>query len=130
MNRNEIWLKYDKHCAYCGHEIEFKAMQVDHIMGKENFKFYISNNYQIPEFLKHLTIDDLNHNDNLNPSCRKCNNYKSDFDLEGFRRELSLQLERLHKISTLYGRALRYGQIKETPSPIIFYFETLKIITL
>lgn len=29
--RIAVWEKYNKHCAYCGKEIEYKQMQIDHI---------------------------------------------------------------------------------------------------
>ena len=29
--REQIWNKYNKHCAYCGCELNYKDMQVDHI---------------------------------------------------------------------------------------------------
>lgn len=28
--REEVYRKYDGHCAYCGREIAYKDMQVDH----------------------------------------------------------------------------------------------------
>lgn len=31
QERMEIYNKYGGHCAYCGKEIEYKDMQVDHI---------------------------------------------------------------------------------------------------
>ena len=126
MNRERVWLKYDKHCAYCGEEIEFKAMQVDHIVPKRHYEAMCNQpGWSLKGHIEqiHGHYVEMDSEENLNPSCRKCNNYKSDFSLEGFRQELSLQLERLNKTSTTYGRALRYRLIKETPKPIIFYFE-------
>lgn len=29
--REKVWQKYDCKCAYCGAELEYKQMQVDHI---------------------------------------------------------------------------------------------------
>jgi len=29
--REKVWLKYGKHCAYCGCDLEYRKMQVDHI---------------------------------------------------------------------------------------------------
>ena len=32
--RLKVYLMYDGHCAYCGKDIEYKDMQVDHIVPK------------------------------------------------------------------------------------------------
>jgi 5-methylcytosine-specific restriction endonuclease McrA len=68
--RVQIYYKYGGRCAYCGREIEFKDMQVDHI------------------FPQHMCIgihtSKLKNIDNLNPSCRRCNHYKRGESLEYF----------------------------------------------
>ncbi len=33
-DRLKIYRKYDGHCAYCGKSIEYKDMQVDHLVPK------------------------------------------------------------------------------------------------
>ena len=122
-NREIIFNKYNGRCAYCGDPILLKDMQVDHIISRRNFKTCIKNNFRVPVFLSHLTIDDLNHDDNLLPTCRVCNNWKSSHDLELFRRELSKQIDRLNKRSSNYRIAKKYGLLAETLKPIVFYFE-------
>jgi len=124
INRNQVYVKYKGHCAYCGEEINIKDMQVDHIIPKRNFETSIKNNFRIPSFLKHLTLDDMNHIDNLNPTCRVCNNWKGSHYLELFRSEISEQVKRLNERSSNYRMAKKYGQLKETIKPIVFYFET------
>jgi hypothetical protein len=90
--------------------IDFKQMQVDHFW---------------PQYLAHMQPDlDNNRFCNLMPSCAKCNNHKHGMRPEIFRGEIALQVARLTKGSTQFGRALRYGQVKITESPIVFYFET------
>ena len=32
--REEVYKKYDGHCAYCGKKIEIKDMQIDHMYSK------------------------------------------------------------------------------------------------
>ena len=131
MNRNEVYKKYNGHCAYCGDKLKFKDMQIDHIIPKSNFNHSVKTQImhpnidlkQIPNFLKHLTIDDLNHIDNLNLSCRVCNKAKDSFHLELFRTELEVQHHRARLYSRNYRFALKYKQVKETPKPIVFYFE-------
>lgn len=123
--RFKIYQKYNGHCAYCGRPVEITAMQVDHIIPKCNFLWHIKNQFQIPEFLNHLKENDVNHIDNLNPACRVCNKWKSAHHLELFRNEIKEQINRLNKNSSNYRFAKRYGLIKETVKPIIFYFETI-----
>lgn len=123
QQRIEIHSKFNGHCAYCGNEILLKDMQVDHIIPQMSFVQHVQNKFRIPVFLSHLTINDINHSDNLHPSCRICNKWKSDHDLELFRSELSEQVKRLNDYSSNYRIAKKYGQIKETIQPIVFYFE-------
>ena len=109
MNRKAVYQKYNGKCAYCGQEIEYKNMQVDHLH---------------PKFLAHFEPDlDNNRVENLMPACRKCNIHKGGMRLEMWRNELSLQVTRLKKKNTQFGRALRFGQIEITEKPIKFYFE-------
>jgi len=134
MNRNEVYKKCNKRCAYCGDKIKFKDMQVDHIIPKSNFTRIVKTQKmhptvdlrQIPDFLGHLTVDDLNHIDNLHPSCRVCNKAKDSFHLQLFRTELEAQVYRARMYSRNYRFALKYKQVRETPKPIIFYFEKMK----
>lgn len=121
--RELVYEKLDGRCAYCGESIHLKQMQVDHIIPRFNFELYITSGKHVPPFLTHLTLDDVNHIDNLHPACRVCNNYKDTFGLEPFRNELGKQLERAQKYSKNYRMAKKYGQLKETPQPIIFYYE-------
>jgi 5-methylcytosine-specific restriction endonuclease McrA len=133
QERQIIFDKYDGKCAYCGNPLIFEKMQVDHIIPKYNFKMYVGNKYNVPGFLSHLTIEDIDHIDNLFPACAVCNKWKDTFDLELFRGELFKQIERLNKYSSNFRIAKKYGLVLETPKPIIFYFEqtnknkTLKI---
>lgn len=112
--RQQIFEKYHGHCAYCGVEIDLKSMQVDHIRSK-----YISNfSHQIE--MAEYNLDDVR---NLNPSCRRCNNFKAEMGIERFRSELQKQVKRGRKYSVNFRMAEKFGQIKITESPILFYFE-------
>lgn len=64
--------------------------------------------------------------ENLMASCVPCNLFKSCLTLEQFRREVSYQAERNIKNSVNARTALRFGQIKITRSPIVFYFEKME----
>ena len=127
INRQEVYNKCGGHCAYCGEEITIKEMQVDHIIPVSFFSDHIENNKRVPKFLSHLKGTDVNHIDNLFPSCRVCNKWKSAFDLEFFRSELSEQVRRLNDYSSNYRIAKRYGLISEVNIPIVFYFEKISM---
>ena len=122
-DREIVFMKYVGRCAYCGEVITIKEMQVDHIIPKRNFIWHIKNKYKVPEFLKHLTENDIDHIDNLFPSCRVCNKWKSTHPVEQFRKELSEQVKRLNEYSSNYRIAKRYHLVKETDYGIEFYFE-------
>lgn|SRR5574344_691071 len=119
--REEVYNKYDGHCAYCGCKIEYKDMQIDH---------------KIP-ILRGVSDEDLNrfrqHDkrgtddiDNLEPSCHMCNFYKMDFTLDGFRNrmnEIHKNLERYF----IFRLALKYGIVKVFPfNSGEFFFERFK----
>lgn len=100
--RLEVYNKCDGHCAYCGKEIEYKDMQVDHIDPK--------------------TVGGSDAFTNLNPSCRMCNHYKRSETLEGFRRLMLTLHERLAK-PYINRVGIDYGIITVTPFNGKFYFE-------
>jgi hypothetical protein len=85
----------------------------------------VRNRFRIPKFLEHLTVDDLNHHDNLFPSCASCNHYKGSWDLEGFRGQLGMIVGRLNERVVIYKLAKKHGLLEETKKPVVFYFETI-----
>ena len=103
--REKVWNKYNKHCAYCGCDLEYKDMQVDHF-----FPQFLSNGVAINNFA------------NLMPSCRGCNFYKGTKLIENFRDDLQTLHERISKpfISRL---GLKYGIIELKPFVGEFYYE-------
>lgn len=105
--REQVWRKYNGHCAYCGHEITLQEMQVDHIIPKRNGG-----------------SDDMN---NLNPACRLCNQYKRANSLDIFRYWLLEGIiGRLLKLF-IFRVAQRYGLITINKTRIDgFYFESIK----
>ena len=104
--RLQVYNMYNGHCAYCGCELEYKDMQVDHVESK-----YWYNG-----------ADDIS---NYKPACRMCNYYKSTHTLESFRDELGLLTQRLEK-EFIYRLAKKYGTIEETDNKIKFYYEKLE----
>ncbi len=121
INREKIKKKFNNRCAYCGERLG-NFWNIDHVIPKSNFMDVIKENRQ-PKFLKHLRICDVNHDDNLFPSCASCNIYKDSMSLRLFRKELGKLLWRLNERTTIYRIAKRYGMIKEKEFKIVFYFE-------
>lgn len=106
----KVYEKTKGHCAYCGCEIEYKDMQVDHVIPINGWKVQGTD-----------TID------NMLPACRSCNHYKSRSTLEGFRKMLENMPNVLERDSVTYKNAVRYGLVTPTPKKIIFYFERMEI---
>lgn len=102
-----IYRKYNGHCAYCGREITFKEMQVDHI------------------FPKCSNAAGVESPSNKNPSCRRCNHYKRAETLENFRRQMKTLHERIRQIY-ISKVAEDYGIITITPFDGLFYFEKVE----
>ena len=106
IDRKKVFDKYNGHCAYCGRQIEYKDMQVDHITSKRNGG-----------------TDDIS---NLNPSCRLCNHYKSAEGLNAWRDWLLAGvIDRLKKIY-IFRVALAFGMIEIKGWDKRFYFEKFK----
>lgn len=110
--REEVFNKYDGHCAYCGCVIEKNAFHVDHMKPVREIGGKMDN----PE-------NDVF--DNLMPSCRSCNIRKGSGSIEFFRGEMERSIEVLRRDSTTFKFAEKYNQVKCTPSKIKFYFETV-----
>ena len=108
--REIVWKKYDCKCAYCGVELN-KGWNIDHV--------------------KPTASGGSNHLDNLNPSCKDCNNYKSHLGLETFRKYakqmFNEKLEYLFKSKTKMQVAINMGVIIHTEWDGIFYFERVAI---
>lgn len=108
-HRERVYAKCNGRCGYCGVEITYRQMQVDHVH---------------PQFLAHLRPSEFIHGvENLMPACARCNLWKSTFSLEDFRREIAAQTRRLQERSSNYRMALSFGLIQETGVGVRFYFE-------
>ena len=107
--REQVYQKYNGHCAYCGCELKIKDMQVDHVLSVARAKW-------IKDEL------DLNNIDNLMTSCRSCNYYKDTCSIETFRKNLSTLMERVRK-QYIFRLAEKYGMVQEMNWDGKFYFE-------
>ena len=105
--REAVYRKYGGHCAYCGGEIAYKDMQVDHYRPLRAWN------------VEEAGTDDL---DNLMPACRMCNHYKRANSLETFRRYIEEIPRKLHE-NYIYKVGVSYGEIVEKVHSVKFYFE-------
>lgn len=103
--RQAVYEKYDGRCAYCGREMKYKDMQVDHFVPKNGY--FASGS------------DDIS---NLMPSCRMCNHYKRANPLELFRTYIH-EIPRKLRENYIYKVGVAYGNVIENEKPIVFYFE-------
>lgn len=106
--RQQVYDKCNGHCAYCGCELTFKDMQVDHVVS----------------LYGHNGADDIS---NMLPACRSCNHYKGSSTLENFRKNIERFPEVLMRDSVTYKNAVRFGLVEPKPHKVIFYFEKLGI---
>jgi 5-methylcytosine-specific restriction endonuclease McrA len=111
--RKGVLVKFGGKCAYCGDPLTLKTLQIDHV-----------------EPLRRGEKDRLKRGPNnfLNyfPSCQSCNCSKSTMDIEKWRSEISLKIDRLKRDSSTYRLCLRFGFIKENRKGIVFHFESYK----
>ena len=109
-----IYNKFDGHCAYCGCKLEYKDMQVDHVISQREMEYRIAAGC--------MGKKERNAIKNLNPSCRMCNHYKRANSLETFRSMITTMHERLESVY-LYRIAKKFGTIREHRWDGKFYFE-------
>lgn len=116
INRQEVYNKCSGHCAYCGKEITIKEMQVDHI---EPHWHTLTEQQAIKAKITKGSHDI----ENLNPSCSRCNKWKSTYSLETFREIVQTSINRLERDTPNFRLARDYGLLKVTSEPVIFFFE-------
>lgn len=113
--------KYNHRCAYCGCELDYKDMQVDHI------ESVYKHDYEKSCFGREtLSREELNSIENYMPACRACNFYKGTYNLEMFRKNLSTLLYENLRKNFNYKLLCKYGLIREEIKPVEFYFERMK----
>ena len=117
--RIKVHKKFSGRCSYCGKEIEYKAMQVDHLFPKCLGHQYGDRYYRERYNLKGDTVDSF---ENLMPSCRRCNHYKRSYKLEDFRRMIKTLNDRLFE-NYIAKVALDFGTVKIAEWDGKFYFE-------
>ena len=112
--REAVYNKYDGHCAYCGKKIEYKEMQVDHLIPVQRERF---NKYSEEE------IESI---ENYFCACRRCNLYKRAHSLEVFRKYIEEIPKKLYRDSYIYKVGLDYGLVEVNEHKVKFYFEQIE----
>lgn len=105
-DRINVYNKYDGHCAYCGKLIDYKDMQVDHLVPLKGWNEHGTDDFE-----------------NLMPSCRRCNHYKRANTLEGWRKMIEEIPQKLERDSYIYRVGMDYGLVEPKPHKVKFYFE-------
>ena len=116
IDRQQVYNKCGGHCAYCGCEITIKQMQVDHIRPHWH-------TLTEQQATKSGIVKGLHHIENLNPSCARCNKWKSTYSLEEFRKVVETSLDRLERDTPNFRLAKDYVLMKIEKKPIILFFE-------
>ena len=119
--RKAVYEKYGGHCAYCGCELDYKDMQVDHVDSCYRNDTESKTGNEVKK-----SADELNQLDNLMPSCRMCNFYKSVSTLEAFRKRVQETLLPNVRRPFQFRLAEKYGLVEVHEKPIRFYFEISK----
>ena len=109
--REAVYDKYQGHCAYCGKKLEYKDMQLDHMIPRQR------------EHFKKYAEEEIECFENYMPSCRRCNHYKRAHSLETFREMIETIPQKLIRDNYIYKVGLDYNLIEEHPHKIEFYFE-------
>lgn len=112
--RLAVYEKFGGHCAYCGKEIKYKDMQLDHLIPRQRERF------------KKYAEEEIECFENYMPSCRRCNHYKRAHSLECFRQMIEEIPMKLFRDSYIYKVGLDYGLVAANEHKVIFYFEQIE----
>lgn len=116
--RIKVWYKYGKKCSYCGVDLKYLEMKVDHIEPI----FRGSSEKEVNKFGRTKGKDNI---ENYNPSCQSCNSSKSTFTLEKWRKEIDLKKHRLFRDNSTFRILHRFNLVEIINKPIEFYFEKI-----
>lgn len=114
--REQVYNKYQGHCAYCGKKIEYKDMQLDHIIPQ----------WHLDDVRFNWQWDKIETIENYMPSCRRCNHYKRGSSLETFRKMIEEIPSKLFRDNYIFKVACDYGLFNSENQKIKFYFETVE----
>jgi len=121
--RKLIKAKFGNRCTYCGCDL-LKKWHVDHFLPLRRNQTWndTEKRFRNDGTCMHPERDVFK---NKVPACIPCNISKGSLSIEDFREKLAGHVKALKEYSS-FKAAIQYNQIKETESPVIFYFETIK----
>jgi 5-methylcytosine-specific restriction endonuclease McrA len=80
FNRLNIIYRDDQKCSYCGKRLPVNQLEIDHIVPKSKFFYFLNHRKLYPLFLNYTSIPaipkKLDSWINCTTSCKKCNNKK------------------------------------------------------
>lgn len=129
--REILFNKYEGKCAYCGEDLH-KGWHADHIepvlrrtrwkRGKDG-RLIWKNGKPVTELVG-MNRPENDVIENMNPSCRACNLYKSSYPLEMWRKVIQEQFKKHIQRNMGLRAAKRFGLMTiHEDKPVEFYFE-------
>lgn len=125
--RKVLRMKFGGHCAYCGDPLKERGWHADHVdpvlrKSVQDMQAAARGVFKL-KATGEVYNTDADCLENMFPACAPCNLLKTTYSLEMFRKQISLQVERARKSSLNFRTAERFGQIRITEQPIVFWFE-------
>jgi 5-methylcytosine-specific restriction endonuclease McrA len=110
------YYKYKGKCAYCGIDMLYEQMQVDHIVP-------LFRGYSKDLLSTYNRQKGKNNIDNYNPSCKSCNSSKSTLSIEEWRKQIKRKVVSLRRDVSNFRILERFGVISVNNIDVKFYFE-------
>lgn len=118
--RAQLKQKFGGHCACCGCVLGDK-WHADHIENVDRkIEFCPKRGLKSSSEMNRPELDTI---ENMNPACASCNISKHSMSLDTWRKILEDTNRKLFAYVKNYRLAVAFGQIQETPKPIVFWFE-------
>lgn len=118
--REQLKSKFGGHCAYCGCDLNGK-WHADHIESVKRDLKWTENGLTTTGTMKKPHLDTI---ENMNPACPPCNINKGSLPLEAWRDQIKRYEQSLVKFHNIFNHAQRFGLVKFTDKPVVFFFET------
>ena len=127
--REQLRLMFNGKCAYCGSDLG-RGWCADHVEPiYRNWTRTVLNTMTGSVMLfpsDRPRFPERDNEANLFPCCRPCNIHKATYSIEQWRSELAKLTGFLRRGYPTYRHALRFGQVIETCTPIVFWFEKFR----
>jgi len=124
--RLEVRNRFGGCCSYCGNPLPDTGWHADHVLCVRRVSEVVldSKGDRVVRYTGQVERPQNETIDNLFPACAPCNLLKSVYDLEDFRTQIAMQVDRARKYSANFRTAERFGLIEVvTTSIVVFFFE-------